>query len=209
MNLAIDLDGCVVDWCNNLRDYLATKDIIVPDGGDHNDPNCTWTFYKDQWGLTGEEFFAHCDQAADEGFLFKKANAFPGALESLERLHQKGHTINIVTNRNFGTRSIHNTIDWLQDNNVHYDSITFASNKTIADCDLFIDDYEHNFDELFQAGKPCCLFDRPWNRHVDARDWRVSSWEDFEGMVENFAAWKDWGELDFRQYNLELAGFFS
>lgn len=189
LNVGVDLDGVVYDFTNSLKAYLIAERGYTAEqlpGGCHDDPSATWMFFKDNWGLTSDQFLEYCDAGTDAGYIFTIGDPFPGAVASMNRLRKAGHGIHIVTNRSFGTRSHHNTSDWLTKHEVPFDSLIFARDKRIIRPDIFIDDYERNFEELWSVGVETWLLDRPWNRHIET-PYRVKDWLAFEQQVNRMA----------------------
>jgi 5'(3')-deoxyribonucleotidase len=208
LNIGVDLDGVCYPFTEALRHYLIEHEGFHPDsvaGGGHDADESCWDFYKKYWDMTTEDFLEYSNRGVDAGVVFLHGDPFPDTVETLSRLHDAGHKIHIITNRSFGSRSHHNTSDWLTQHGIPYDTLAFSADKTIMRVDLFIDDYEENFKDLWNAGIETYLFDRPWNRHVDTMmprflkvagpdgrkhelsDYRVKTWEEFEVAVNRKA----------------------
>jgi len=190
LDVGIDLDGCAYNFTASVRKWAIKEgyDAEQVSGGDHEDENTTWNFFKDQWGMDAEEFFGLCARGVDAGVVFLEGEPFPGSVETITALKSKGHYIHIVTNRQSGTRSKHNTADWLNEWQIPYDSLIFSDRKHLfSSLDIMVDDYEINFRDLWSAGVECWLYDRPWNRHVYDDGYRVKTWGEFESMVDRKA----------------------
>lgn len=190
MRIGIDLDGCAnghgfVDGCRKAANELYGIEL------DTMPPAEIWDFPVHQWGWTWDFFKQICNEGVDAGIIFVHGDPDDGFLEVCEKLKADGHTLHICTDRSFGTRSIHNTIDWLQKYSVPYDSLAFSADKTLLEVDVFVEDRDKNFEALWTAGTPCFLFDRPWNQHVETNnygypsfpdqigDYRIKSWNEF------------------------------
>lgn len=185
MRIGIDLDGVCYDFTGNLRKWCVDSGRYTIDqlqGGGHDDPDSSWNFFKDCWNWTTKEFLTNCDDAVNDGYLFRHGEPFPGTKNAFSAIHEHGHSIHIVTNRSFGDLSPQNTIEWLHEHDLPYDSITFAADKTVVNLDLMIDDYEKNFIDMTNHGVRVYLQDRPWNRHVET-SLRVHTWDDFLAEV--------------------------
>lgn len=181
MRIGIDLDGVAYNFDASLKHYLVENEGFDP--ADLPDPE-GWHFYRDQWGMTDEEFAAHCSKGVDAGVVFLHGDPHAGTADALRRLKAAGHTLHVVTHRTYGTRSVQNTMEWLQRHGIPFDTITFSGDKTLMEVDAFIEDNTDNYDALEAAGRMPFLIDRPWNRHhADAR--RVHSWEQFEAEIAN------------------------
>lgn len=183
IDIGIDLDGPCYDFVDAVRRYVHWKTgrplETMPDAA-------TWHFYSEQWGMTVERFIAFCDAGVNDGHIFRVGKPQPDAVETMQRLHDAGHRLHIVTDRSFGYRSHDNTVAWLWRNQIPYDSITFTKHKTIVRPDITMDDRAENFTMLCNAGIDCRLFDKPWNTHVDTER-RVSGWAEYEEAILRLA----------------------
>lgn len=196
MKLAIDLDGVVYDFVGVFRTYL---EIVGEKKAEDMPPAKTWEFFSDQWGMTFEQFWHHASKGVDEGYIFKTGAPIFGAKETLERLASKGHTIHLVTDRSFGKNSIPNTVWWLEENGIPYDSLTVGADKTVINTDLFLDDRDKNYLDALEVGNTTpVLFSRPWNDHVE-NALRIGGWGSFLHLVDMaqeridvvFEAWRE------------------
>ena len=133
--------------------------------------------------MKNSEFYKLCSQGIDDGHIYLSGEPAEGFVKALKHLRKNMHTIHICTARMIGRKDASNTIEWLQKHKVPYDSITFGSDKTIVDVDVFLEDKPKNFFALENYGIRSFLFDQPYNRDVDT-EFRVTSWEDFANKVE-------------------------
>lgn len=152
-------------------------------------PPQSWDWHETAWGWDLEKFLSVCDEAVDADFLFKSGLPDKG-VRHLHSLHDKGHSIHIITSRSFGKRSPHNTADWLHEHCIPYDSLIMTHKKSMVRPDIMIDDYEKNFVQMSKVGVDTWLLDQPWNQHVQT-DKRVFSLEEFEYVVDRKAALDD------------------
>lgn len=183
MRVAVDLDGVVYDFVEALRLYLVQ--VHGYDRATLTDPT-TWEFYP-EWGLTADQFNDHCTRSTDEGWMFSTGDPIPGAREALEHLHSLGHTIHVVTARNFGRFSEINTRLWLDEHSIPRQSLTFAHDKSIIDADIFIDDKPSNVDKLRAVGKNAWLLKDPAcpsRRDADGHPFLVDNWDHFVQIVD-------------------------
>lgn len=144
-------------------------------------PKPFWDWYKD-WGWTSEQFVAECHEAADAGILFD-GPIRDGYVESIKAVAQAGHQIIIATDRPFGSSpevSEKITVNWLDRHGIEFDELWFTADKTLPDCDYFIEDKLENYDDLVSAGTKAFLLNRPWNEidGGDARN-RINSIEEY------------------------------
>jgi 5'(3')-deoxyribonucleotidase len=176
MRIMIDLDGCLYNWVESLRQEVflnAIRDMPEP---------TKWEFW-DEWGLTYEEFKAVFTLGVNAGRIFARGEPAQGGVVVLQSLRQDGHTIHIVSNRSIGSRSLTNTAGWIREWGVPYDTFTLAADKTIIKTDIAIDDCTDNLIALRKAGTRAICFDHPWNQ-----DWngeRVSTWMEFYKLVKD------------------------
>lgn len=178
MRLGIDLDGVLFPFDENFRDYCVKVGLDVePDAK----AEC-WDFFK-EWGITTEQFIELCNQGVDDGFIFLEADPYPYSVAVLEALYEEGHSVHIITHRMFGSKSAHNTFDWLFRHKVPFTSVTFAEDKTFAQMDVLLDDRIENYESSWVAGIPSLLFDRPWNAEHPT-PFRIRDWEQFYYVVQ-------------------------
>ena len=193
MKLGIDLDGVIYpfnkQWENYVRGWYTTcqRDYGIPDIPQwardlmirfpkelprigHN-----WKFYE-ALGLSDEDFGTICHQGVDEGYIFWVGEPYPGARPILERLRKEGHTIHIITHRFFGRKSVVATEEWLTDNEIPFDTLTFAKDKSIVGVDLLVDDLWTNLDAMsyncFRV-----LMNQTWNRVSHIPNYRTGLYD--------------------------------
>jgi len=119
------------------------------------------------------EFSQICHDGVDAGFIFS-GPVRPNTVEAFKAVKEMGHTIVIITDRQFGcspTASHQATRVWLAENGIEYDELHFSADKLIVPTDCFVEDKLENYDILTAAGTPCVLIDRPWNQ--DGNDTRL------------------------------------
>lgn len=178
MNIGLDMDGVCYDFVGSLKEWLKRPDL--PDAKE-------WDFFKSQWGMTPKQFTTICNEAVDAEKLFKFGRPIPGALSGTDLLVKEGHSLHIITNRFFGRRSSANTEFWLWLYGVSYDSLNFLRDKTLLNCDVFIDDSPENIEALEAAGKKTIVFDQPWNSNVTAGV-RAKGWGEVIEIVREMNA---------------------
>jgi phosphoglycolate phosphatase-like HAD superfamily hydrolase len=184
LRVGVDLDGVVFDFVDSLRRHLTATlgrpAETMPDAS-------TWDFYADDWGLTLEEFLAHCHEAANAGVLFTTGAPYPGVVDGLQSLLDAGHSVHLVTDRaGFGAPGVAQaqTQAWLADNRVPFTSLTLTSDKTSVPTDVFIEDRPKFFTELTAAGVPTFLRSHRYNESVDCPpDRRVRDFSAFTRAV--------------------------
>ena len=78
----------------------------------------------------------------------------------MDILHEKGYYIVIVTNQEYLYNKT-DTLMWLDNNNIYYDSIIFTSKKNLISGDIVVDDNIQNLDMCNEIRKVC--IDAPFN----------------------------------------------
>lgn len=76
-------------------------------------------------------------------------------------------------------------IEWLKKNLPEFDrqKLVFASDKSIAGCNVMLDDAVHNI-ETSRAQYPI-VFTAPWNRNYKNAHFRVNSWDEFLEFIDH------------------------
>lgn len=126
--------------------------------------------------------------------IAKKLGVIEGAKEYIDKLHDDGHIICIITGRNNGeyTDPYNMTKKWLEDNNIYYDNLilTDAYDKCAKtkqclkhNIDIMIDDSVHICSDCIENGITTILMDTPYNRYSNIQ--RVKSWKEFYRYVSN------------------------
>lgn len=179
MKIGIDLDGVCYNFTDSLKKYLVEHEGFPEyELGE----TTTWNFFKDDWGMSLEDYLMYFERGVDAGIVFLHGEPHLDCVDVLNRLREDGHTLHIVTWRQVGQRSVHNTSDWLLREKIPYDTLTFAKDKTILPVDIFIEDNMDNYTSLCESGVRAVLMDRPWNHDLtDAV--RVQNWNEFYEFV--------------------------
>ena len=163
LRVGFDLDGVLYNFGESVQRYLeATGRGHIWKSGPTPAP--FWDFYKD-WGWSGKEFVAFCNEGADAGYIFT-GPVRPNAVETVKAVKALGHTVVIITDRAFGKTpevSHKHTREWLAQHEIPYDELYFSADKTISPTDIFIEDKWENFQAIRKAGTECWLVNRAWN----------------------------------------------
>ena len=126
--------------------------------------------------------------------IAKKLGVIEGAKEYIDKLHDDGHIICIITGRDNGeyTEPYNMTKKWLEDNNIYYDSLilTDAYDKSAKtkqclehNIDIMIDDSVRICSDCIENGITTILMDTPYNKYSNIQ--RVKSWKEFYRYVSN------------------------
>ena len=141
--------------------------------------------------------------------IAKKLGVIEGAKEYIDKLHDDGHIICIITGRDNGeyTEPYNMTKKWLEDNNIYYDDLILTdaykhakSLKCIEhNIDIMIDDSVSICSDCVENGITTILMDTPYNRYSNIQ--RVKSWKEFYRYVLNYKKDKINLILDTDTYN--------
>lgn len=177
MRVGVDLDGVVFSYVDVLRrDFGFTPDEAP-------DP-FKWELWE-CWGMSAEEFHAKAEECY-ERHLFFRGEPYDYAIEGLQELKSLGHSLHIITARHHPVAR-RDTVAWLEEYEVDYDSLTFTSDKTCVPVDIIIEDNLDNAEACAAAGTKAFLFDRPWNQG-DTEVPRVITMCDFVAETQHVQA---------------------
>lgn len=179
-----DLDGVHYKFGQSVWETLCQ---LGSTSGPCPDIN-SWTFYSEpEWGnLTDKEFVDVCHKGADMGIVFSHGGYDLDSIVEMNKLFFAGYKTVIVTDRSFGSTpkvSEDRTVEELDRHGARYDDIYFTADKAAVPLDYMIDDKVENFTSLQDAGVECYLIDRPWNQHVKAGDYRLSSVKEYTDII--------------------------
>jgi hypothetical protein len=175
MRLGIDIDDVLFPWFDKA--HAACERAGVTNGITPSQ----WACYDD-YGITLEDWLVVMEAATLDGSLYS-GDPYPGVVEALQSLREAGHGIHLVTARGFfnhGELIRKHTVDWLADNAVPHDSLTFTKDKTFVRVDAFVDDSWKNVSDLVAAGIRTWMVDAPHNQG-----------DEYDLRVESFAAWAE------------------
>lgn len=142
--------------------------------------------------------------------IVKKLGVIEGAKEYIDKLHDDGHVICIITGRNNGeyTEPYNMTKKWLDENNIYYDNLiltdAYDKHAKTKQClehniDIMIDDSVRICNDCIENGITTVLMDTPYNKSSNIQ--RVKSWEEFYRYVSNYKKDKINIILDTDTYN--------
>jgi 5'(3')-deoxyribonucleotidase len=181
IRVGVDMDGVLADfntgWMRRYNDEFGTAleaaQVIRWDGLED----------LTHFGSMAEFW----DWARGEGrSTFRDAPALPGAIEAVTRIARR-HRLVIVSSK--FAWAIPDSLAWLADHGVPAREVHFLWDKSLARCDVYLDDAPHILRALV-ARRPeatvcrmVCAWNEPLAGVVD-----VHSWDEFEELVERVAA---------------------
>lgn len=181
LRLGIDLDGVVADfnagWIERYNAQFGSA--LLPEHVDIWDAPTLLTHFTDM-----SEFWSWARTAGGGASIFRVLQPYRGAIEALDRLAKRDRVVIVTTKPRF---AIHDTYEWLAEHRVPTTEVHIVDDKSEVDCDIYLDDADHNIEALV-AARPnslVCRYVRPWSTsHAGAID--VADWNQFEQQVEHF-----------------------
>lgn len=188
MNIGIDIDGVLIDDDTYRLDTM-TKYCYENNLGNLDNPNKYES--KCKWSEEIKEDYR-------QKYYFEYVKNMPArkyAAEVIEKLHNEGNKIVIITGRyktqensEIGQRMRDYTVQWLKDNNIIYDEICYVhcpKTKEIQEknIDVMIDDSPEILKEIVKYTKVLC-FDNRYNMNLQYDNMiRVFSWYDIYSKI--------------------------
>lgn len=173
MVIGIDFDGTINDMLITWTEWLNRKHGTSVQLSDIVE----WELEKVFPTLSKRELF----EPLNTPEYWDEVPIKPGAVEVIEKLISEGDEIYIITSSHYRTlpykldKCLFAHFPFLKKENI---IITY--NKSLINCDLLLDDAEHNLVK-FKGIK--VVFDAPYNKNTSVADFRVASWEDFYELI--------------------------
>ena len=191
MRIGIDIDNVISNFNEMLLETYLMHDKELRNTGIIN-PNAKYIRTGMFDWSNEEELSFYKDNI--EG-IAKKLKVKEKAKEYIDRLHNDGHLIYIITGRDNGEYSeLYNmTKKWLDENNIYYDNLILTDAYDIHaksleclknDIDIMIDDSVRICSDLITSGITTILMDTPYNRKINIK--RVKNWEEFYEFVSSY-----------------------
>lgn len=191
MRIGIDIDNVISNFNEMLLETYLIHDKELRNTGIIN-PNAKYIRTGMFDWSNEEELSFYKDNI--EG-IAKKLKVKEKAKEYIDRLHNDGHLIYIITGRDNGEYSepYNMTKKWLDENNIYYDNLILTDAydmhaKSLEclknDIDIMIDDSVRICSDLITSGITTILMDTPYNRKINIK--RVKNWEEFYEFVSSY-----------------------
>lgn len=127
--------------------------------------------------------------------IAKKLGLIEGAKEYIDKLHNDGHIIYVITGRDNGdyTDPYNMTKTWLDSNHIYYDNLiltdAYNSHSKTEICleyniDVMIDDSKRMCKDIKDNGIRALLMNTPYNRDTNEFE-RVNSWKEIYNKLSN------------------------
>lgn len=191
MNIGIDIDGVLMDddtyRLDTMTKYCYENNLPNLDEPYRYERKCNWS-KEIKEGYRQKYYFEYVKNIPARMF----------ASEVIEKLHNEGNKIIIITGRyktqensNIGEQMRKDTVNWLNKNNIIYDDICYVhcpKTKEIKEknIDIMIDDSPEIIPEIVKVTKVLC-FDNRYNRDLMCDNMtRVFSWYDIYRKIKQF-----------------------
>ena len=191
MRIGIDIDNVISNFDEMLLETYLIHDKELRNTGIIN-PNAKY-IRTGMFDWSNEEELSFYKDNIE--CIAKKLNVKEKAKEYIDRLHNDGHLIYIITGRDNGEYSepYNMTKKWLDENNIYYDNLILTDAYDIHaksleclknDIDIMIDDSVRICSDLITSGITSILMDTPYNRKINIK--RVKNWEEFYEFVSTY-----------------------
>ena len=206
MKIGIDIDNVISNFNDTLLNEYLLHDKELRNSGIIN-KNAEYV-RRGMFDWSEDEEITFYKNNIEK--IVKKLGVIEGAKEYIDKLHDDGHIICIITGRDNGehTEPYNMTKKWLEDNNIYYDDLiltdTYDKRAKTKQClehniDIMIDDSVRICSDCIENGITTILMDTPYNKYSNIQ--RVKSWEEFYRYVSNYKKDKINIILDTDTYN--------
>ena len=191
MRIGIDIDNVISNFDEMLLETYLIHDKELRNTGIIN-PNAKY-IRTGMFDWSNEEELSFYKDNIE--CIAKKLKVKEKAKEYIDRLHNDGHFIYIITGRDNGEYSepYNMTKKWLDENNIYYDNLILTDAYDIHaksleclknDIDIMIDDSVRICSDLITSGITTILMDTPYNRKINIK--RFKNWEEFYEFVSTY-----------------------
>ncbi len=188
--LGLDLDGCVADFLQSMREVFAEWSG-QPIETLHPSPRYGFP----EWDLDMVQYRRLHRFAVTQHDLFAKMQPVAGAPQALRRLSAEGVHIRIATHRlfipYFHEPAASQTIRWLELHGIPYRDLCLIEDKAAVRADVFVEDSAGNIARLQAHGVDVLCFTNPSNVSEQVTAPRAVNWTEAEEFVrERYYQWR-------------------
>lgn len=186
MRIGLDVDNVLYPFGTVMTRWAERSKALAP--GTLDDVALSWAWYRDQWGMTHEEFMDLFRQGVLAGYIFTEGCPTEGSVSAVRRLHDRGHEVVYITDRAIPGvdewLAFDLTADWLNQHGFpNPGNVIITGVKHSVRTDVLLDDKPEHITAAHAAGHPMpLLWARPHNRRAGAL-FRVHSWHAFESII--------------------------
>ena len=191
MRIGIDIDNVISNFNDTLLNEYLIYDKTLRNNGIINK---NAKYIRDgmfDWNEDEEHSFYRNNIEK----VAKKLGLIEGAKEYIDKLHNDGHIIYVITGRDNGdyTDPYNMTKTWLDSNHIYYDNLiltdAYNSHSKTEICleyniDVMIDDSKRMCKDIKDNGIRALLMDTPYNRDTNEFE-RVNSWKEIYNKLSN------------------------
>jgi len=188
MRLEEEKSRVIIDVDGVLRDFITSLMMVyLREYPEHDVSLITSRKLHENFPI-GEKVYEFMDETFAWEIL-TEAPPFPGAIEALQKWHQK---FNIVIATNQPPLGKAPTLVWLGTHHVPSDEIHITADKHLLPGVAILDDFVDNLDKFASTGRLAVCMDRPWNKHWKGP--RVETVDDFFCLVSEYLKETDFDE---------------
>ena len=189
----VDVDGVLADLVCILK--KTAEEILEMPFGSLPQPK-SFDLEK-EWNVPYSDVFV---EAVLRNDIFTHCPTIDGSAETLSAMKQGGWHIRIITHRGaYPTEWLdrlgrnqrwlkEETLHWLEYNEIPYDDIFCAADKTSVHADLYIDDQPNIITAYEKAGQNALLFRRSYNNAFEpASGLSVRKWSEVPAIAAEYA----------------------
>ena len=191
MKIGIDIDNVISNFNDTLLNEYLIHDKTLRNNGIINKNAKYIRNGMFDWNEEEEKSFYKNNIER----IVKNLGIIEGAKEYIDKLHNDGHVIYIITGRDNGeyTDPYNMTKNWLDMKHIYYDNLILTdsydkhvkSKKCIEHhIDVMIDDSKRMCKDIKDNGIRALLMDTPYNRDTNEFE-RVNSWKEIYNKLSN------------------------
>lgn len=180
MRIGIDIDDTITNTQAKIDEIALKKENkTVYDRTKH--------WYYERFNTSDDEDSIFFHKYARE--IMASADIKENASLYINRLHDEGHEIYIITARSnkFAPDIMDVTLDYLKKNDIKYDKIIFQSHDKASICkendiDVMVDDSIEHINEITDIGIKVIIMDNEYNRNCNGT--RAMNWEEVYNLIK-------------------------